>query len=237
MERCKISVIMPSLNVENYIEECLQSVCAQTLEEMEIICVDAGSTDGTVSIIKKYASKDFRIRLIHSNKKSYGYQVNIGIQRACGQYIAILETDDYIDADMYASLYEIAESTGCDYVKANFRGYQTTVEGDRLYWDYYVFTEDKNNYDHVLDVAEHMGIIRRDQCVWSGIYRRNFLIENKIKCNESSGAAYQDIGFLQQIFWHANKAYYLNKPFYNYCTDREDSSSNRGDGLRFAYQE
>ena len=87
-ENCKVSVILPSLNVAEYIEECIESALNQTLGAKEIICVDAGSTDGTWEILSSYAKnpqyKDQMI-LIHSNIKSYGYQVNIGIQKASGE--------------------------------------------------------------------------------------------------------------------------------------------------------
>ncbi len=85
----KVTVIMPSLNVVNYIEECLQSVINQTMEALEILCIDAGSTDGTLEILEKYAESDSRIKLLHSEKRSYGYQVNMGIKLAKGKYVAI----------------------------------------------------------------------------------------------------------------------------------------------------
>ena len=77
-----VSVIMPSLNVGNYIEKCLTSVMNQSLKDIEIICIDAGSTDGTLEIIKKYAELDQRIVVISSEVRSYGYQVNLGINSA-----------------------------------------------------------------------------------------------------------------------------------------------------------
>ena len=72
----KVSAILPSLNVAPYIGQCLDSVCAQTLEEIEILCVDAGSTDGTAEQIQEYAARDARIKYIVSDKRSYGYQMN-----------------------------------------------------------------------------------------------------------------------------------------------------------------
>ena len=88
---------MPSLNVVNYIEEAIESVRTQTLQEIEIICIDAGSNDGTWEILTKLAAIDERIVLRHSNRKSYGYQVNLVIDMEKGEYIAVLETDDYLD--------------------------------------------------------------------------------------------------------------------------------------------
>jgi glycosyltransferase involved in cell wall biosynthesis len=90
----KVSVILPSLNVVEYIEECLFSVINQTLKEIEIICVDAGSTDGTLDIIRKYQNLDTRIHLIQSEIKSYGKQMNMGVSAAKGEYVGIVETDD-----------------------------------------------------------------------------------------------------------------------------------------------
>ncbi len=89
-EKICISVIMPSLNVAKYMRECLESVLNQKLREIEILCVDAGSTDGTLEILEEFALKDSRIRIIKSEKKSYGYQLNIGISVAKGEYIGII---------------------------------------------------------------------------------------------------------------------------------------------------
>ena len=90
----KVSVILPSLNVARYIRECMDSVLSQSLQELEIICVDAESVDGTRELLNEYAGKDSRITVLNSNVKSYGKQVNIGLEYASGEYIAILETDD-----------------------------------------------------------------------------------------------------------------------------------------------
>ena len=96
MDKPLISVIMPSYNVARYIRVCMESVLAQSLQDMEILAIDAGSEDGTLDILREYADKDERICLVHSEKKSYGYQVNLGIQMARGKYIGIVETDDFI---------------------------------------------------------------------------------------------------------------------------------------------
>ena len=94
----QISVILPSLNVVNYIDECLESVKKQTCSRIEMICVDAGSNDGTYEYLIKMSKNDKRIKVIRSEKKSYGYQLNLGIKQAKGKYIAIVETDDLIES-------------------------------------------------------------------------------------------------------------------------------------------
>jgi len=123
MDRPKVSVIMPSLNVRPYIEECLESVLHQTLQEIEILCVDAGSEDGTAQILAGYAEKDPRVQLIPSEKRSYGYQVNLGLDHARGEYIGIVETDDFAEPDMFEKLYTAAKADDLDVCKAGFYFY------------------------------------------------------------------------------------------------------------------
>ena len=118
MGQPKVSVIMPSLNVAPYVRECIESVLGQTLREIEIICVDAGSTDGTLEILREYAEKDSRITLIVSDKKSYGYQMNLGLNVATGKYVGIVETDDRVRENMYETLYGLAEQNAVDIIKS-----------------------------------------------------------------------------------------------------------------------
>ena len=124
-----ISVIMPSYNVKKYIRTCMESVLSQTLQDMEILIIDAGSEDGTLEVLQEYADRDDRICLVHSEKKSYGYQVNIGIQMARGKYIGIVETDDFIEPDMYGTLYEWARKNDADYVRGLGAFYREVAEG------------------------------------------------------------------------------------------------------------
>ena len=93
----KVSIIMPSLNVRDYIEKCLDSVLGQTLQDIEVICVDADSTDGTHEILERYAKKDSRVRLLRDDQHSTGYAKNLGIDMARGEYVGIVEPDDYTE--------------------------------------------------------------------------------------------------------------------------------------------
>ena len=123
MSEPKISIIMPSLNVEPYIVECVDSVINQTLKDIEIIFVDAQSTDGTLEILKDYESKDSRVKLLISDKKSYGHQMNLGIVNATGQYIGIVETDDYVSPEMFYELYNLSNNGEYDIVKSKIYFY------------------------------------------------------------------------------------------------------------------
>ena len=148
MSNLKVSVIMPSLNVVNYIDECIQSVISQTLTDLEIICVDAGSTDGTFEKLLKYSNEDERIKVVKSDKKSYGYQVNLGFSMAKGEYLAIVETDDYIKKDMYENLYIIAKSNDLDYVKADFARFKG--QGEKRIFTHSNIVENEIYYNRVL---------------------------------------------------------------------------------------
>ncbi len=236
----KVSVIMPSFNVVEYIDECIQSVINQTLKEIEIICIDAGSTDGTWEKLCSYADNKenmVSVRLIRSDVKSYGYQVNTGIRAAKGKYIAIVETDDYVSLDMYETLYAIADQTKADVVKADYNSFYTQTDGSRVFQQISMWKKDQSQYNKLIDPRKIIYFYANDYGIWRGIYSREFLVKNDIWLNESKGAAFQDIGFVQQILACAQKVYYSDKSLYRYRTDREMSSMNSLHGLQYSCQE
>lgn len=235
---CKVSIIMPSLNVADYIDECIQSALNQTLTDTEIICIDAGSTDGTWEKLVSYSEKcKDKVILIHSDVKSYGYQVNIGISKATGEYVAILETDDYIEPEMYEFLYNVGIKNNVEIVKADFDSFISLPDGSREFNRVKLWCNDENNYNDVIDPSRISYLYPNDYNVWKGIYKRQFLLDNNINFNESKGAAYQDIGFSQQVLACCRRAYYSDKSFYRYRMDREMSSINSVHGLEYSYQE
>lgn len=228
----KVSIIMPSLNVRPYIEECIESAIRQTLRDIEIICIDAGSTDGTWEVLEKYAQNDNRIKLYHSDIKSYGYQVNFGMDKATGDYVAILETDDYLSESMYEELYQMAEDNNVDYVKSDFIRFFTLQNGDRVFTKYPQFPFDPDLYFKRLNPHMCDEVYQEDFNLWKGIYRTQWLRESNIRLNESRGAAYQDIGFMEQVYLYAQSGMYTNEALYYYRTDRDEASVNSINGLK-----
>lgn len=218
----KVSVILPSLNVGRYIRECVESVRNQTLRDIEIICVDAGSTDGTLEILREYEQMDPRIKVIVSEKKSYGYQMNLGMSAAMGEYIGIVETDDYVPYEMYGELYEIAVKNDVDFVKADF--YRFTGAKETLSKAYYKLTSETSFYNKVIDIKHHQNAFYFVMNTWSGIYKRDFLERNHIRHNETPGASFQDNGFWFQTFMYSRRAYFCDKPYYMNRRDNEGSS-------------
>ena len=128
----KVSIVLPSLNVSKYIRQCIESVINQTLKEIQIICVDAGSTDGTLDILQEYANADSRVSIITSEKKSYGYQMNLGFKAATGEYLGIVETDDYADPEMFETLYNCAIKNSLDVAKSGFYYYYSKDKTENI---------------------------------------------------------------------------------------------------------
>lgn len=218
----KVSVIMPSLNVAEYIRKCMDSVVNQTLHEIEIICVDAGSTDGTYEILQEYAGKDSRIHLIKSDKKSYGYQMNLGLDMAKGEYIGIVETDDFTLLDMFETLYREAIANQADMVKSNYYWYTTKPEVRRQPFE----NLKDRKYNTIFRPLEYLEMFVTTPAIWSGIYKRSMLTENQIRFNETQGASFQDTSFHFMVCAVSERCYLIDKYFLCYRRDNEGSSVN-----------
>lgn len=215
----KVSIIIPSFNAVPYIRQCLDSVRAQTLPEIEILCVDAGSTDGTVDVIEEYAVLDGRVRYLTSEQKSYGYQMNLGIDAAKGEYIGIVEPDDYVAEEMFEKLYDAAQSNRLDYVKSDF--YKFMDYRDRRHyqkWERSYWGNDDDVYNKVILLKDHpQALVYGDHGnIWSGIYRREFLLDRRIRFHETPGASYQDTGFALLCTLEAERVMFLTDTFYRY---------------------
>ena len=182
------------------------------------------------------AAEDGRITVIRTEIRSYGFQVNQGIRIAKGKYIAIVETDDYIDRIMYEQLYGLAEKEQCDYVKGNYTSFWKLVDGEEIFAERKSLAGDEL-YKGVICPKEYPQAGFGDFYLWTGIYNREFLVDNGIAFSESKGAAYQDIGFLVQTNVKAERVLYLKKSYYYYCADRVGASTNIGRGLQYCYYE
>ena len=117
----KVSIIVPVYNVEKYLNRCIQSLLNQTLKDIEIIMVDDGSPDRCPQMCDNYAKKDNRIKVIHKQNAGLGYARNSGLEIATGEYIAFVDSDDFVNSQMYETLYNNAVSTKADVVYSGFR--------------------------------------------------------------------------------------------------------------------
>ena len=104
MSQPSVSILVPCYNVEKYIHQCMDSIISQTLKDIEIICINDGSKDNTLSILKEYADKDKRIVIIDKSNSGYGDSMNQGLKKANGEYIGIVESDDFVEPNMFETL-------------------------------------------------------------------------------------------------------------------------------------
>lgn len=218
----KVSIIIPVYNVEAYLEECLDCVVNQTLQDLEIICVNDGSTDGSAAILRDFAKRDDRIILIDKKNAGYGHAVNLGVRTAQGEYIGIVEPDDYLRLDMMKELYDVACEMRLDVVKADFdivRG----PAGKRTYSRQKI-CKNYAMYRRVTNAEKEPDIFHASLFTWAGIYRRQFLLDNGIWHNETPGASFQDNGFWFQVFVKARSVYFVDKSYYCLRRDNPDSS-------------
>ncbi len=238
MDGIKVSVVMPVLNGMPYFKEALDSVRNQTLKEMEIIVVDAGSTDGTCEYVVECSSVDSRIILFHSDRKSLGVQYNIGISKASGQYIGFCEGDDYIEPNMMEELYNTAKENDMpETIKSDFYLF-FRKNGEEYNLSYHILPRYKSAYlGKPISMEKNGDIFLRDIYMWYGIYRRDFLKDNGIKLNETPGAAFQDGGFVQQVNMLADRQIYLPKQFYHYRRDNVNSSVYKKETSQFSLWE
>ncbi len=231
-----ISVVIPVLNGAEYIRECMDSIVGQTFSGLEILPVDAGSTDGTLEILEEYAAKDSRVRIIHAGKRSMGYQYNLGIAEAQGRYIGFCESDDYLSRTMYEKLYSLAKEKDLDYVRSDFDMFMDKEE--RIFLNYHLLAGSRTGlYGEVIRPWDHPDILYRDVNMWNGIYRKDFLQRREIRLNETAGAAFQDTGFVIQTFLGAQRAMYVQEDANRYRRDNLGSSVYNLKGILHVVQE
>lgn len=231
----KISIIMPMLNSIKYLRECMDSVIGQTIKDMEILPVDAGSTDGTRELLEEYARKDDRIRILHSDRKSAGYQYNLGIAAALGDYIGFVESDDFIVPEMYEVLWNYAEKTKVDWVKADYFCFMDCFKGGRQK----IPVHDRKFCPTgvVFDPHQYPKQYVQEIFMWRGIYRTQWIKENRILLNETPGASFQDTGFVLQAFMCGKKGLYIEDCLYCYRRDHEGSSSHQPNTICYEMDE
>lgn len=223
MSNPKVSIILPIYNVEGYLQECLESVTRQTLQDIEIICVNDGSKDGSLTIINRFADRDDRIVVLDGPNGGYGKAMNRGLARATGEYIGIVEPDDYVSLAMYEDLYQAASDNNLDFVKADFYRFTRASNGNmRLVYNHLDKTAE--NYNQVFDPSMRPDTLTFIMNTWSGIYKRSFLEEHGIKHHETPGASFQDNGFWFQTFAYGKRAMILDRPYYYNRRDNPNSS-------------
>lgn len=217
----KVSVLVPIYNAEKYLKECLDSLLAQTLQEIEIICIDDGSTDSTRKMLDHFAQQDERIVVINKENSGYGDSMNRGLAKARGEYIAILESDDFADHAMLEDLYELATRYNADLVKSDFyyyyadNGHPRSIKANKVW---------RCHGGKPFTAREHPKVLTIQATIWSAIYRRAFLLDNQITFLPTPGASYQDISFTFKTFTLAQSIVFTPVAYVHYRQDNPASS-------------
>ena len=221
----KVSIIVPVFNVKRYLSECLDSILNQTLTDIEIICGDGGSTDGSLEILNDYSKKDSRIKVISKSGSGYGQSVNDCMDIATGEYIGIVESDDCVRPEMYEKLYDRAKNLNLDWVRGDiYLYYSERPVGSQLVKESIV--KDNRLYDFVLNPQNDYRPYRSGLRTWSGIYSTKFLNDHSIRHNETPGGSYQDVGFFLKTFYYAKRVSFIKEAFYMWRQDNPNSSIN-----------
>ena len=217
-----ITVLVPVCNVERYVGECLDSLLAQTFSDFEVICLNDGSADRSSEILHRYADSDDRFRVVDKENSGYGATMNLGLDMARGDYIGILESDDFFEPTALERLYHAATTLDVDVVKADF-------------WFYWSQPEERREAFHFADPAlegrvvsplDELDFFYKKPSIWSALYRRHFLVQNGIRFLETPGASYQDASFNFKVWACATRVAYLADPVLCYRQDNETSSVN-----------
>lgn len=205
----KVSIIVPVYNVEKYVGKCLNSLINQTIKDIEIIVVNDGSTDDSEKIIKEFQEKN-PDRIIYLKKENGGLSDarNFGLPVAKGEYIAFLDSDDYVQLDMYEKMYKMAKKEDSDMVECDF------------YWEYPNKTK-KDVAEKYFNKKEMLTKVR--VVAWNKLIKRSILEESNIKFPE--GYRYEDAEFTYKLIPYLNKVSFVEEPFIHYI-QRKNSISN-----------
>lgn len=211
----KISIIVPVYNTAKYLDKCIQTLIKQTLEDIEIIFIDDGSEDNSVEILKNYAKNDKRISILKQNHKRQGAARNYGLSIAQGEYIGFVDSDDWVELDMFEKLYYQAKETDSDIVMCSMNTfedgtnkiivntYNTLDIFNQKFFENSFTSQDTLNFIFNISVSPY-----------NKIYRKSLIAKNNIKFPEN--IYFEDNAFFFKSWLNAKKISLLNQKLYQY---------------------
>ena len=222
MQNPKVSIIVPIYNVEKYLERCMQSLLNQTLKDIEVIMVDDGSPDNCPRMCDEYAKIDSRIKVVHKENAGLGYARNSGLDVATGEYVAFVDSDDYVSVDMYKTLYEYASDKNIDVIYCGFRkefsvNRYLNIAECQTYEEYVGETIKNIIPDFVASPPHEKKEYVHDMSVWHSIYKREIIVSNRIRFISERDYASEDIPFQIDFLTCCKKVAFIPNIFYYYC--------------------
>ena len=212
-----ISLIIAVYNVENFLEQCIQSILNQTYRDIEIILVDDGSKDRSGEICDEYAKKDSRIKVIHKEHGGTSTARNCGIDNSTGKYITFIDSDDFIEENACELLHNAIKKANTNYVMANYRF--TTHDGKK--WDKPCLDIREDSYIELNDYKKSFLLMTSAICI--KLFRSDFLKDNNIRFEE--GYIAEDAIFTTQCYTYSPKGYIIKDVIYNYRQNAENSTN------------
>ena len=212
-----ISVIVPVYRVEKYLERCVKSILSQTYKNLEVILVDDGSPDQCPAICDACAEKDARVKVIHQENKGLSGARNAGIDAASGEYLAFVDSDDYVSPHFIEELYQLLQDTGCAIGQCRFsyvKGDGLVEEGDSAFCIYRGESLMEQLY----------GPEEKATCfvvAWNKLYRAELFKETGIRYPE--GRIHEDEATTYRLFHEAKKLAFLDRALYGYYTENGES--------------
>lgn len=208
----KISVIVPVYNVEGYLKECLDSLLNQTFEDIEVICVDDGSTDSSPDILKEYQDNDSRVRIISQSNRGAGAARNLAIKHACGKYVYFMDSDDYLELTAFEELYDNFNDKNPDFIMFKISNFYENT-GETIDDDYYSMPYlkkrvggDSFSYDDVSRFALDLCV-----CPPGNLFRREFIAGIEFP----EGLLFEDNVFFTHALFKAERIYFYDEFLYN----------------------
>lgn len=215
---CKISVIVPVYNVENYLSRCLDSLISQTLRDIEIICVNDGSTDKSLVILRDYAQKDSRIKVINQENTGVSVARNNALEVAIGEFIGFVDSDDWVSPDFYENLYNGAVENNAEIACSNIiKTFENKKESNFLMYKKMQVSETISDKLEVARIPEF-------NYIWNRIYKREALIKNNIKFLESN--LFEDALFSLKALTLLGKMVTVKKGAYYYFDNKNSLTNN-----------
>jgi glycosyltransferase involved in cell wall biosynthesis len=219
----KVSIIVPVYNTEKYLARCLDSLIGQTLDDIEIICVNDGSTDKSQDILEKYKKRDGRIRVITNSKTGIGYSRNVGIELATGEFIGFVDSDDFLDENFYEVLYSLAKKTGSEIVCSSI--IRENLAESQLLIEY----ECEKTVCDAKDKFELVGLPQ--YCfVWNKIYSKDLISKNSLRFEDNM--LYEDMIFTPKAVLKANSVTSAPSIKYHYWKRKNSAIKNDTDKAR-----
>ncbi|MCM1010130.1 MAG: glycosyltransferase [Fusobacterium sp.] len=222
----KVSIVIPVYNVERYLRECLDSVINQTLKDIEIICVDDGSTDSSLAILNEYAARDNRITVLKQKNKGAGVARNLGLAHSCGDYLYFMDSDDYLELNALEKIYKRIVDTNAEIcVFKNGTYYQSTGEVMPCNWEHSVLNipdkETFNKYD-----IPNVFFQFCNPPAWSKLYKASFIKKNHLEFQNLKTC--NDVYFNYMSLALANSITFLNETLLTWRTEHSCTTATRG---------